>query len=245
MSTDFFSRHQRVALQFSGGRDSTAALYALRPFWDRLSVYHVDTGDQFPETRELVDRVSRDVPLILIETDVPAMREEHGMPTDVLPVDNTAFGQMVSGPRMLLQSRYECCARGLMLPMHQRMLDDGITGIVRGHRDEDYHVAPSRDGQVIDGFEFLYPIQDWTAARVDAFLAENGLPVTPFYAEGMKGMPDCMGCTAWWGEGRFDYMAKHHPQNHAAVAAKMTLILAEVDRLCGVPRNLIRVPERA
>ncbi|WP_196933715.1 methyltransferase domain-containing protein, partial [Pseudacidovorax intermedius] len=87
-------RHRgRVGFQFSGGRDSTAALYLLRDRWADMTIYHLDTGDQFPETREVARRVRADVEAAggrfeVIETDVRARREAVGFPSDLVPVDN-------------------------------------------------------------------------------------------------------------------------------------------------------------
>jgi len=63
-------RHGRGALHFSGGKDSLALVYLLRPSWERLTLYHVDTGDLLPEVREIVDMVEGMVPdFRRIETD--------------------------------------------------------------------------------------------------------------------------------------------------------------------------------
>jgi hypothetical protein len=48
---DAFRRHERIAFQFSGGRDSMAAAWLLRPYWDRMDLLPPGHGDQFPETR--------------------------------------------------------------------------------------------------------------------------------------------------------------------------------------------------
>lgn len=223
-----FARHERVAFQFSGGRDSTAALYLLRPYWHLMTVYHLDTGDQFPETREVVERVNLDVPIVRIVSDVRRDRAEHGLPTDLLPVDNTATGRMVSGRGVGLQSRYECCWRSLMQPMHQRMFDDGITLIIRGQRDDDYATPPKRSGAVGDGFELLYPIQDWNTGRVQSFLEEHALPISDFYAAGAPHGSDCMGCTAWWDDGRLPVL-RRHPQAFAKYRADMKTIRIEIN----------------
>jgi SAM-dependent methyltransferase len=137
-----WARHVgRIAFQFSGGRDSTAALYVLRERWPQMAVYHLDTGDQFPETRAVVAQVEADllragVVLQRIVSDVKQVRETHGYPVDLVPVDNTDFGRLVSGESLKLTGRYECCARSLMAPMHARMIEDGITLIVRAQRDD-------------------------------------------------------------------------------------------------------------
>lgn len=227
-----FARHDRIAFQFSGGRDSVAALFRLRPFWHRMTVYHLDTGDQFPETREVVQRVERMLPrrMVRIEGNVEAVREQFGLPSDVLPVDNTPIGRMVSGRATKLQSRYDCCARSLMNPMHARMVADGITLIVRGQRDDEYDAPPLRSGDVQGGIEVLYPVQDWSAERVMRYLKDNQLPLAPFYDAGMKRAPECMGCTAWWDEGRPAYLKQWHPVAFAAWRDRMGAVRGEINR---------------
>lgn len=234
--SQIFARHTRVAFQFSGGRDSTAALYLLRPYWDRMTVYHVDTGDQFPELRAVVDHVLIDLAAagapspVIIVSDVEAVRQREGFPSDLVPVDNVAFGRKVSGRDVKIISRYDCCWRALMQPMHQRMVADGITLIVRGQRDDEYAAPPLRSGDRADGFEVLYPIQNWTGEMVSAYLKENGLPLAPFYERGMRRAPECMGCTAWWDEGRAKYLRGYHPLAFARYMDRMTTVRSEIDR---------------
>lgn len=179
-----FNRHERVAFQFSGGRDSTATLYLLREYWNRMSVYYVDSGDVFPETRAVVERVAQDVPIHIIRSDVERVRQEIGHATDLLPADNMALGRLVSGRQVKLIGRYECCAINIMGPMHQRMRADGITLLVRGQRDADYAKPPMRSGDRGAGFEVLYPIEAWTGEQVEHYLRSNGLPVADYYREG-------------------------------------------------------------
>jgi 3'-phosphoadenosine 5'-phosphosulfate sulfotransferase (PAPS reductase)/FAD synthetase len=229
-----FARHGRIGFQFSGGRDSTAALYLLRPYWHRMTVYHLDTGDQFPETREVVERVGNDVTIQRITTDVHQIRRDHGLPSDLVPVDNTPVGQLVSGKTTRIQGRYECCWRALMSPMHERMRADGITLIVRGQRDDEYATPPKRSGDSAEGFEVLYPIQSWTGDEVSAYLRDNDLPLAPFYERGARRAPECMGCTAWWDEGRAAYMRDHHPEKFAAYETNMRIVRIEIDRQLGM-----------
>ena len=225
-----FNRHERVGLQFSGGRDSTATLYLLREYWPKMTIYHLDTGDQFPETRKVVQDVRRDLQavgcdLTIVQSDVFAVRKAHGLPSDLVPVDNHNFvGRQVSGATQPIQSRYECCARTLMAPLHDRIRADGITLLIRGQRDSEYVTPPFRSGEVADGLEFLYPIQSWTDGDVMAFIREHNLPVAPFYESGAKRAPECLGCTAWWDEGRSTYMKKHHPLEHRVLLDRLVLV---------------------
>lgn len=224
-----FERHERIAFHFSGGRDSTAALYLLRPYWGRMTIYHLDTGDQFPETRAVVDAVEAEVgPMVRVITNVKASRAEFGMPSDLVPTDNTPIGRMVSGRQIKLVGRYECCAHNLMIPMHQRTLADGITLLIRGQRDDEYVKQPMRSGDVENGIEVLYPIQEWTGDMVSEYLFAGGHPIAPFYERGALRAPECMGCTAWWDEGRAEYMKKYQPEAHAAYSINIKLIREEI-----------------
>lgn len=226
-----FARHERVGFQFSGGRDSTAALYLMRDYWPRMTIYHLDTGDQFPETRHVVRRVEADTgPIVRIQSNVHESRRINGLPSDLVPTDNTPVGRLISGRSVKLVGRIECCAHNLMLPMHGRILQDGITLLIRGQRDDEYASPPTRSGDVEGGLEVLYPIQSWTGEQVSAYLEANELPVAPFYKNGVRRAPECMGCTAWWDEGRAQYMRDHHPFSYQAYAANMQTIRVEIDR---------------
>lgn len=230
-----FSRHDRIGFQFSGGRDSTASLYLLRDWWPRLTVYHVDAGDQFPETREVVSRVRSDIEVAggrfeLICTDVEESRQEFGTPSDLVPVDNTPLGQMVAGKALTIVGRYECCWRNIMWPMHQRMRADGITLVIRGQRDSDYAKPPARSGQVGDHYEVLYPIQDWTGEQVEEYLRSRYLPIADFYPEGVLRASDCMTCTAWWDDGRAQYLRRFHPKEHGIFIARARQVREAIDR---------------
>lgn len=223
-----FARHEdRVAFQLSCGRDSITALYLLKPYWGRMHVYYLDTDDAFPEVKEILQRLHRDVQIDVVQSSSPDVRELFGMPTDLLPADNTPMGRLLAGESMPLIGRFECCSRSIMQPLHDRMKRDGMTLLIRGTRREDFKTQHEfMSGHVSDGVELYLPIEDWTSAQVDTFLRNHGLPRARFYLEGMTKTPDCMGCTAWWGEGRMQYMARFHPQ-----------------ALRGVQRDVIKIRE--
>ena len=226
-----FDRHSHIAFQFSGGRDSIAALYLMRDFWPRMVVYHLDAGDQFPETREVVRQVGLDVPIRIIRGWALEVRAEFGLPTDLLPVDNTELGLMVSGQAQRLIGRFECCVRSLMAPMHERMVADGMTLLVRGTRADEFKGdMPARSGTTQNGIEVLFPIEEWSADMVDEFIALHGLPVPNFYAQGMTQAPECMGCTAWWSEGRKQYLKRNYPAHHAEYLHNISIVRNAVRR---------------
>jgi hypothetical protein len=60
-------------------------------------------------------------------------------------------------------------------------------------------------------------------------VAKAGLPVAPFYARGMKRAPECMGCTAWWDEGRAGYLREHHPTEYDAYVQRVQTLRRAID----------------
>lgn len=207
---DIIDRHERIALQLSGGRDSIACLYLLKPYWDRLTVYWLDTGAAFPETVALIAQVREMVPnFAVIQGHQPQVIEQFGIPSDIVPVSATPIGIEVSGGGTRMQDRYLCCFRSIMQPMQQRMIDDGITLIIRGQKNADKLKATVRSGEVHDGIEYCFPIEDWDNRKVMRFLSDEGAPIPRFY-EMLNSAPDCMTCSAYWEEEAQAYIKRYH-----------------------------------
>lgn len=205
-------KHERIALQLSGGKDSLACLYLMRPFLDRITVYWLNTGRAFPETVQTIEAVREFIPhFIEIKSDVDQVHRQMGIPSDIVPTGGTGFGRMVGHDAPLIQDRYSCCFQTIMQPMHNRMIEDGITLIVRGQRNDDAQRPPIKSGFVESGIEYLFPIETWTAKQVMEFLELKGAPIPRFY-EMLDEAPDCMTCSAWWEKGAAKYLKRyHHP----------------------------------
>lgn len=218
-------RHDRIALQFSGGRDSIACLYLLRPWLDTITVYWLNTGAAYPETIASADHARALCPhFIEVDGNQPGVIGQYGFPSDIVPVSRTPIGLIGSGSHeQAVQDRYSCCARTIMLPLHQRMIDDGITLIIRGQKDADHMKGPLRSGMAEQGIEYLYPVEAWSAAQVDAYLAEQGAPVPRFY-EMMDSTPDCMTCSAWWENGAAKYLKRYHYPEYKEVQLRLDVI---------------------
>ena len=207
---DILDRHERIALQFSGGKDSLACLYLMRPYWDQLTVYWLNSGDAYPETVTLAQKVSEMVPhFVEIAGRQPQVIDQFGIPTDILPVSGTPMGVAGSGASVPMQDRYSCCLRSIMLPLHERMLEDGITLIIRGQKNADRVKGLLRSGDVDAGIECLFPLEDWSDAMVMRYLRQQDAPIPRFY-EMLNDAPDCMTCSAWWEKGEGAYRKRYH-----------------------------------
>jgi 3'-phosphoadenosine 5'-phosphosulfate sulfotransferase (PAPS reductase)/FAD synthetase len=223
------ARHERIALQVSGGRDSIACLYLLRPFLDRITVYWCNTGAAFPETVEIISKLRAMCPhFVEIDGNQPAIIEQFGLPSDIVPASRTPVGILGSGSNnALIQDRYSCCSQVFMLPLHARMVQDGITLVIRGQKNADHLKSPIKSGATDMGIEYLFPIEDWTARQVMRYLQDEGAPMPRFY-EMLDGAPDCMTCSAWWENGAAKYLRRYHPAAHQEVQHRLDLIKAAV-----------------
>jgi phosphoadenosine phosphosulfate reductase len=220
--TDIIDSHERIALQVSGGRDSIACLFLMRPYWDRVTVYWLDTGAAYPETESVMEQIRAMVPnFVRVQGQQPEVIEQFGLPTDILPVSATPMG--VSNGGIPMQDRYSCCLRSIMLPLHQRMIEDGITLIIRGQKNADRLKSIVRSGETHDGIEYLFPIEEWDTKRVMAYLIEQGAPIPRFY-EMLNGTPDCMTCSAYWEEGASAYLKRYHYPQYQETQRRLDII---------------------
>jgi 3'-phosphoadenosine 5'-phosphosulfate sulfotransferase (PAPS reductase)/FAD synthetase len=221
-------RHERGALQFSGGKDSLALVYLLRPHWDKLTIYHVDTGDLLPEVREIVDMVAGMVPNFRrIETNSTRSMATVGYPTDLMPFSSTTLGLAMGMSRQRLVDRFDCCAINLMKPMHDRMVADRVPLVIRGTKRCDTARMAAESGDTSLGYELWLPLQDWSHDEVFEYLRAMDAPICRVY-EHKVNAPECATCTAWWSEGRTEYLKKYHPDLYQIYRAKLAVVAAEV-----------------
>lgn len=211
----------KTCLQFSGGKDSLACLYMLEAQWPDLIVAWVNTGFAFPETLELMERVSALVPdfrVIHSEQSIGA----RGFPVDLLPARCTPVGVLLQPGSPPYQSRYDCCAYALWKPMADAMKAWEVTDVVRGQKLADRRRAPLQDGAKVEGVTYHFPLADWSDDEVFAYLTEKGAPIPANYRSMRTGL-DCWNCTAYLDEqgGKAEYMRANHPEKHAFVEAQL------------------------
>jgi 3'-phosphoadenosine 5'-phosphosulfate sulfotransferase (PAPS reductase)/FAD synthetase len=224
---EIFDRHEKIALQFSGGKDSLVVLHMLREYWGRLTVYYCDSGNSFPETRELIDVVRSLVPnFVIIRGIQPEIVSKFGFPSDIVPFNSTVFGRNQAGDTGFpMIDRYTCCSSSIMVPLHAKMVDDGVTLIIRGQRNDDAQKSPMRSGMSLEGFEVLFPIQDWTEEQVFDYLKANSIPIPRFYTSGTSSAHDCMNCTAWLEHGQAGYLKQYYPEEYKTQQERYKMML--------------------
>ena len=128
-----------IALHFSGGKDSLACLHLYKDFWHKMYVIWVNTGAVYPEMQAYMDGWKEKLPhFVEVKSNQPKDIEANGWPVDVLPVNNTALGLLVTGKSgPMLQPYLSCCANNIWLPLHETTKKLGVKKVIKGQRLED------------------------------------------------------------------------------------------------------------
>lgn len=216
----------KMGLAFSGGKDSWACLWLLRDRLDEVTVLWVDTGKNYPELLETVDRARALCPhFVTIEADRDAQNAREGIPADVVPIQWTRIGQQFSGEKpVTIQPYLTCCFENIAKPLHEAAKGLGITHLVRGQRNDEGHKGAARHGSVVDGITFLQPIEGWTEQDVLRFV-ERHMDVPAHFRLKHTSM-DCYDCTAYRMDSadRVAFMREHHPGLYAKYQQRKALL---------------------
>jgi phosphoadenosine phosphosulfate reductase len=235
--------HKTVALQFSGGKDSLATLYLMRPYWSRVTVLWCNTGDAFPETRLQMDAIKQLVPhFIEVKADQPAQTARDGYPSDAVSVWDTVMGRTYyEGRGHKVQTPFACCHENIWAPMDRAVRMLGATLVIRGQRNAESVKSPIRSGFVHEGIEYLFPIEHWDAATVEEYLRSEGVALPANYAD-MDSSLDCQHCTAYLFEntGKLGYMKQHHPALAREVIELIARNVAAADAELNIARGIIK-----
>lgn len=214
-----FSRldgHERIVLQFSGGKDSLALLCLFKAHLGRMTVLHCDTRDQLPEMQRLVDVVEANVPAFQrVKSDAPAWIAKHGLPSDLVPIrchPIVAFIHREAGHPIVPMT--DCCNANRWQPMNAALAELRPSLVIHGQRRTDFMGwDKTMQGDTADtpgGWKSWAAISEWSDDDVMAYLREVGAPILPWYSH-RPHAPECATCPASWSEGRGAYLRKHHP----------------------------------
>jgi 3'-phosphoadenosine 5'-phosphosulfate sulfotransferase (PAPS reductase)/FAD synthetase len=222
-----FARHNFAVLEFSGGKDSLACLYIMRDYWHKIMVVWCNTGAAFPETIEQMAKVKAMVPYFLeVKSDQAKDIAENGIPVDVLPYTNTEYAnasECKNDPKMRIF--YDCCKNNIWIPMHEAVGSLGATLVIRGQKDADRKKAPVKSGDVYDGVEYFFPLEEMTDDDVFSYLSSVGADIPEHYSY-INTSLDCWDCTAYMFEnvGKVKYMKERHPEKAARLIGNLKMI---------------------
>lgn len=212
-----------MALALSGGKDSMACLFLMR---EQLTcAIYVDTGYAYPETRDIINYAASLLPVHVVQSDRAGQQAAYGIPSDVVPIDWTALGQSITGPKpTMIQSYLQCCWENISAPVYAKAKALGVTHLVNGQRQDERTKSTARDGTIIDGITRVHPIETWTTAQVLDYLALH-MEVPPHFAFTHSSL-DCYDCTAFsaHSQDRLAWTKQRHPALYAAYATKQNAI---------------------
>lgn len=233
-----------TALHFSGGKDSMACLYLAREQLHEIHVIFVNTGALYPEVLETIEKAKALCPhFVEVETDQRQQNIEHGLPSQIVPVNNTDFGMAVTPPTWpKVQSYLQCCWANISKPLYDKTLELGCTHVIRGQRNDDTHKGPVRHGQTVGGLTFLHPIEEWTRDMVLDYLKGQMGELPGHFALDHSSM-DCYNCTAFLEHSadRVNYMKGRHPEKYADYMARLAALHGAVQPQAAMLERLLRI----
>lgn len=204
-----------------------ACLFLMKSRLKDIHVLFVNTGKCYPEQLETVASVRQLCPnWHEVKTDRDGQWARNGLPSDLVPIDWTGFGQaMTSRKPFAVQSYLQCCFENIGSELLHKCKALGVTNIIRGQRADDRHRAPVRNGAVIDGITYWHPIENWTKERVLEYLKQEMGEIPAHYVLEHSSM-DCYDCTAYseHSADRIEWTRLRHPKLHAEYAANKKLL---------------------
>lgn len=205
----------KTALALSGGKDSLACFFLMKDELD-CAIY-VDTGFSYPETRALVAMVAQSLPVYTVYSARAAQNDEYGIPSDVVPVNWTHFGQAVTTKKpAMIQPYLQCCFSNMAEPLFAKAKELQITHLVTGQRQEDTHRSTARHGETVEGLVRMNPLEAWSKEQVLSYLASH--MTLPAHFRLTHSSLDCYDCPAYAAEtqDRVAWTELHHPEFAAA-----------------------------
>jgi phosphoadenosine phosphosulfate reductase len=174
-----------VAFSTSLGLEDQAVLHAIAASKRSFDVFTLDTGRHFPETLETIEASELRYAPLRIRVVFP----------DAADVEMLVARDGIMGFRQSIEARKACCDVRKVKPLNTALAGAAgwITGLRRDQSAGRAHVPfASWDGdhQLVK----LNPIADWSLEQLEAYIADNSVPVNPLHARGFPSI-GCQPCT--------------------------------------------------
>lgn len=110
-------------------------------------------------------------------------------------------------------------------PLHETERRLGVTTIVRGTKNVDYRKTDLKSGTVIDGVQYILPLEGWSDENVLDYLDEIGVLLPASYVWSSTSL-DCKDCTAFLSERQKELtnLKRVHPELWPTVNTRLCAI---------------------
>lgn len=224
-----FKATDRVAVAFSGGRDSLVALHLALQIKPDIPVMFVNTGIEFPESLEYTRQLAADWKLDFHEANARVnfwrLTEEQGLP--VAGRGNTTFMRDLSEKADVKLSN-SCCHRMKETPARQFYREHKIKGTVTGLRVSEslmrkYNFADYGALRYSSIYNTLisWPLYAWLDEDIAKYVEKNNLPLNPIYGKGYNRV-GCWACLQdmFYKDSRLFTLQEEHPNMYKTVRKK-------------------------
>ena len=207
-----------------------AVWHLLKRYLDKIYVGWVDTNNNLPEVKAYMTEVSKQSPkFIRYKSDQPKWVQENGMPSEVVPIDNTPLGQRYAGQKQVTIVDYlQCCSENIHQPLYALAKHVNATAVITGQRSSDEHKDNKSSGDYENGFQYFFPIEDWSDDDVKSYLKSKGETDPRFDIH--HSSIDCLTCTAFCKSSpqRMEYLQKNHPTHFDELVRRLKIIRKEI-----------------
>ena len=183
----------KVAVAFSGGKDSEVVLYLCLQVNPNVPVVFNNTGVEYPETVRFVAKLADEWNLNLVVT--------HPEKSFWDCIERYGFPQQTKWGRWSKGNKVACCYWLKEKPMRQIIRQNSYLGYFTGETavESRMRMFAALRGTCLhlkrEGICKIKPILWWTQEEVWEFIHKEGLPVNEAYAKGAERV-GCMPCTA-------------------------------------------------
>jgi phosphoadenosine phosphosulfate reductase len=174
----------RVAFSTSLGIEDQAVLHGIIKSGRTFDVFTLDTGRHFPETLETLDAIE-----MVYDFKVRVVFPEAS------DVERLVARDGIMGFRNSVEARKACCHVRKVRPLNKALAGAAgwVTGLRRDQSAERSHV-PFAVWDPEHKLVKLNPLADWSLEKLEAYIAEHGIPINPLHARGFPSI-GCQPCT--------------------------------------------------
>ena len=224
-----FKATDKVAVAFSGGKDSLVALHMALQIKPDIPVMFVNTGIEFPESLEYTRQLAKDWNLNFYEANARVnfwrLTEEQGLP--VAGRGNTTFMRDLSEKADVKLSN-SCCHRMKETPARQFYREHKIEGTVTGLRVSEslmrkYNFADYGALRYSSIYNTLisWPLYAWRDEDIANYIEKNNLQRNPIYDMGYNRV-GCWACLQdmFYEDSRLFTLREEHPNMYKTIRKK-------------------------